>query len=116
MELTRIFREGNNQTIRLPEDCRFDSDEVFIGRVGNSVVLTPKILSTDEMAMAKIQALIGENRGWASEKDMIKDMAEFRRNYDETEYIFSHPATAREILDGLAESWDDCIPESEALA
>ena len=79
MELTRIFREGNSQTVRLPEDCRFDSDEVFIGRVGNSVVLTPKVLSTDEMAMAKIQALIGENRGWSSEEDMIRDMAEFRR-------------------------------------
>ena len=26
MKLTRIFREGNNQTIRLPEDCRFDSE------------------------------------------------------------------------------------------
>ena len=79
MELVKLHRNGKSQTLTLPEGFSFPEDEVFIGRVGNSVVLTPKVLSTDEMAMAKIQALIGENRGWSSEEDMIRDMAEFRR-------------------------------------
>ena len=35
---------------------------------------------------------------------------------DETDYLFSKPAVARDILEGLAESWDDCVPEKEALA
>ena len=122
MELTKIFTDGDTQTVRLPQDCRFDSDEVFIGRIGNSVVLSPKSLSTSEMAMAKIQALIGENRGWASEEDMIKDMAEFRRErgentsiqeIDAAEFLLSYPATAREILEGLATPWEDCIPVTE---
>ena len=70
-----------------------------------------------KMAMAKIQAFIGKDCGCASGTDMIKDVTDLRsKKYDETEYIFSHPATAREVLEGLAESWDDCIPESEALA
>ena len=51
MELTKIFTDGDTQTVRLPQDCRFDSDEVFIGRIGNSVVLSPKSLSTSEMVM-----------------------------------------------------------------
>ncbi len=41
MELTKIFRDGNTQTIKLPKDCMFDGDEVFIERVGNRVILTP---------------------------------------------------------------------------
>ncbi len=30
--------------------------------------------------MREIQALIGNDKGWDSEEDMIKDMAEFRRS------------------------------------
>ena len=33
----------------------------------------------NEAAMMKIQSLIGGNRGWSSEQEMIKDMAKFRR-------------------------------------
>ena len=38
MELTKIFRDGNTQTIKLPKDCMFDGDvddEKSIG-VGSS--------------------------------------------------------------------------------
>ena len=35
--------------------------------------------STNEEAMMRIQSLIGDNRGWASEEEMLEDMAEFRR-------------------------------------
>ena len=34
---------------------------------------------------------------------------------DDTAYLFSKPAVARDILEGLATSWEDCIPETEAL-
>ena len=40
----------------------------------------------------------------------------FMSSNDETDYIFSNPATAQEIFDGLSTSWDDCIPEQEALS
>ena len=30
--------------------------------------------------MREIQSMIGEDKGWSSEEDMIKDMAEFRRS------------------------------------
>ena len=36
-------------------------------------------------------------------------------DYDETAYIMSHPATAREILEGLETPWEECISEEEAM-
>ena len=34
----------------------------------------------------------------------------------ETAYLLSHPGTARDIQEGLDTAWEDCVPESEALA
>ncbi|MBQ7559409.1 MAG: hypothetical protein SPL10_01330 [Synergistales bacterium] len=34
---------------------------------------------------------------------------------DDTAYLFSKPAVARDILEGLVTSWEDCVPEAEAL-
>ncbi len=34
---------------------------------------------------------------------------------DETEYLLSNPRVARYILEGLAISWEDCIPEKDAF-
>ncbi|HOO64107.1 MAG TPA: type II toxin-antitoxin system Phd/YefM family antitoxin [Synergistaceae bacterium] len=31
----------------------------------------------------------------------------------ETVYLFSHSGTAREIEEGLATPWEECLPESE---
>ncbi len=42
MNTARIFKNGNSQAVRLPKDCRFDSAEVGINRIGDMVVLYPK--------------------------------------------------------------------------
>ena len=42
METAKIFTDGSGQTVRLPRSCRFSENEVFINRVGNAVILTPK--------------------------------------------------------------------------
>jgi len=31
----------------------------------------------------------------------------------ETVYLFSHSGTAREIEEGIAAPWEECVPESE---
>lgn len=38
----KIFQNGQSQAVRLPKECRFDGTSVFINKVGNCVVLTPK--------------------------------------------------------------------------
>lgn len=42
METAKLFSNGGSQAVRLPKNCRFDDDEVFINRIGNAVILLPK--------------------------------------------------------------------------
>lgn len=43
MERTaRVFFTNRSQAVRLPKDFQFDTDEVFISRTGDKVILSPK--------------------------------------------------------------------------
>jgi antitoxin VapB len=46
----KVFTSGNSQAIRLPKEFRLDTDEVFISRSGNSLILTPRMKSWDGFA------------------------------------------------------------------
>ncbi|MEA3384266.1 MAG: type II toxin-antitoxin system VapB family antitoxin [Campylobacterota bacterium] len=41
--LAKVFQNGRSQAVRLPKECRFDTDEVYVEKVGDSLVMTPKI-------------------------------------------------------------------------
>jgi antitoxin VapB len=40
----KLFRNGRSQAVRLPKEFRFEGDEVRIRRVGNGVLLEPKVM------------------------------------------------------------------------
>lgn len=42
METAKIFMNGRSEAIRLPKNCRFGSNEVYIKKVGDLVLLFPK--------------------------------------------------------------------------
>lgn len=42
MNTAKIFVSKGNQTVRLPKDFRFDTDEVIVQRLGGAVLLVPK--------------------------------------------------------------------------
>lgn len=42
METAKIFENGRSQAVRLPKKYRFESDEVYIQKIGDKVLLTPK--------------------------------------------------------------------------
>jgi len=42
MRMTRVFRSGNSQAVRLPKEFQFDVDEVEIFRRGEEIVLRKK--------------------------------------------------------------------------
>jgi len=42
MQTAKLFKNGRSQAVRLPKEFRFDGDEVYVKREGNSVVLIPK--------------------------------------------------------------------------
>lgn len=42
METAKIFQNGSSQAVRLPKECRFSGDEVYVKKVGTAVMLYPK--------------------------------------------------------------------------
>jgi antitoxin VapB len=38
----KLFRNGRSQAVRLPKEFRFEGDEVYVKREGESLVLIPK--------------------------------------------------------------------------
>ncbi len=41
MNKAKIFVNGRSQAVRLPKEYRFDTDEVYINKIGNIVLLAP---------------------------------------------------------------------------
>lgn len=41
MDTAKIFQSGRSQAVRLPKEYRFDDKQVFIKKVGDTVVLLP---------------------------------------------------------------------------
>jgi antitoxin VapB len=41
MKTAKLFRNGQSQAVRLPQEFRMEGTEVFIKRTGNAVVLIP---------------------------------------------------------------------------
>jgi len=42
MHTTKVFTSGNSQAIRLPKDYQVEEKEMFIQKVGTSIILFPK--------------------------------------------------------------------------
>ena len=40
--IAKVFQNGRSQAIRLPKEYRVDSDEVYIERIGHSLIIVPK--------------------------------------------------------------------------
>jgi antitoxin VapB len=51
--VAKIFKNGQSQAIRLPKEFRFDTDEVFISKEGDKVILLPKLKMTWEEFFAQ---------------------------------------------------------------
>jgi len=41
-QLAKVFLNGRSQAIRIPKEFRVVGDEVYIEKVGNSLIITPK--------------------------------------------------------------------------
>ena len=42
MMTAKVFENGRSQAVRLPKECRFQSDEVAVNKIGDAVILLPK--------------------------------------------------------------------------
>ena len=42
METAKLFKNGQSQAVRLPKECRFEDEEVYVKKIGRTVMLFPK--------------------------------------------------------------------------
>jgi antitoxin VapB len=42
MQTTKVFKSGNSQAIRIPKEYQVDDDELFINKIGNTIILFSK--------------------------------------------------------------------------
>jgi len=42
MLISKVFKSGNSQAVRLPKEYRLDTDEVAINRIGNVLIIIQK--------------------------------------------------------------------------
>ncbi len=43
MNTAKLFKNGKSQAVRLPKEFRFEGTEVYIKKIGRSVMLIPKV-------------------------------------------------------------------------
>lgn len=41
MMTAKVFENGRSQAVRLPKECRFDTDTVAVNKIGDIVILMP---------------------------------------------------------------------------
>jgi antitoxin VapB len=41
VETAKLFQNGKSQAVRLPKEFRFESDRVYVRKMGNAVILLP---------------------------------------------------------------------------
>lgn len=42
MQTTRVFTSGNSQAVRIPKEFQMDESELFIQKIGSTILLFPK--------------------------------------------------------------------------
>lgn len=42
MQVAKLFQNGRSQAVRLPKDCRFPGEDVYVKKYGGMVVLFPR--------------------------------------------------------------------------
>ena len=42
MFTTKVFKSGNSQAVRIPKEYKIDSNELFINKIGNTIIIFPK--------------------------------------------------------------------------
>ena len=52
MMTAKVFENGRSQAVRLPKECRFNTDEVAVNRIGDIVLLMPKTIKWSSFMQA----------------------------------------------------------------
>lgn len=42
MNTAKVFKSGNSQAVRIPKEYKIEEDELFINKIGNTIILFPQ--------------------------------------------------------------------------
>ena len=51
MHMTRVFMNGRSQAVRIPAEFRFEEEEVFINKIGDTLMITPRSSLADTLRL-----------------------------------------------------------------
>lgn len=63
----KVFKNGRSQAVRLPKEMRVETDEVFIEKIGQSLIITPKPKSRWDV----MRNALDELEGFELERDQL---------------------------------------------
>ncbi len=49
VQTAKVFMNGRSQAVRIPAEFRFEEDELFVNKIGNTLMLTPKSALADSL-------------------------------------------------------------------
>ena len=46
---TKVFMNGRSQAVRIPAEFRFEEDELFVNKIGDTLIMAPKSSLVESM-------------------------------------------------------------------
>lgn len=65
-QIAKVFQNGRSQAVRLPKEYRVDSDEVYIEKIGHSIMIIQK-----------------EKSKWDVMRNALEDLKDFQNERDQ---------------------------------
>ncbi|MDK9693619.1 MAG: type II toxin-antitoxin system VapB family antitoxin [Sulfurimonas sp.] len=74
-QIAKVFQNGRSQAVRLPKEYRVDSDEVYIEKIGHSIMIIQKEKSKWDVMRNALEDLkdfqFERNQPSAQERDLF---------------------------------------------
>lgn len=51
MQTTRVFMNGRSQAVRIPAEFRLEEEEVFVNKIGDTIMITPRSSLADTLRL-----------------------------------------------------------------
>ena len=64
----KVFWSGRSQAVRLPAACRFDTDEVYVTKKGDQLILRPRGKNWAKYFARKTRASLPQRRDLAAQE------------------------------------------------
>lgn len=68
-KIAKVFQNGRSQAIRIPKEYRVDSDEVYIEKVGDTLIIRPKRADKWDRFFEKLETV--DTKGFMRDREQL---------------------------------------------